>query len=148
MRKKLQLLLKAMLLFGAIYLFIDGSIHFFDVKLLDTRSSWPASAIAYARLLDKVAGVFILFMASAAFMLYKNLEKYRKLVYLSAFWALVLGLTFIYLVISTDYSNVFSLTPSLSFWIPFYGQYLLLEAGTLICYGIVVFLWFRTKSDE
>lgn len=140
--------LKVMLLIGGVYLFFDSAIHFFDIKLLNVNSGWPVSAISYARLMDKVAGAFILLAAVGAFILYKNLEKYRKLIYLSALWSLFLGLTLIYLSLSTDYSDVFSLMPSLNFWLPFYGQYLLLEAAALISYSVVVYLWFRTKSDE
>lgn len=148
MRRKVQFVLKVMLLFGAIYLFIDGLIHFFDIKLLDIGNSWPASALVYAHLLDKVAGVFIFFMAAAAFIFYRNLNKYRELIYLSAGLALFLGLTFIYLGISIDYANAFLGASSLSFWLPFYGQYLILEAAVLLFYSIVVFMWFRTRSDE
>lgn len=146
MHKKIQYTLKVMLLFGAVYLFFDSSIHFFDIKLLNVSSIWSVSAIAYARLLDKVSGAFILLSAVGAFILHKNLEEYRKLVYLSAVWTFFLGLTFIYLSLSTDYSNAFSLMPSLAFWLPFYGQYLLLEAAALIFYSAVVYLWFRSKT--
>ncbi len=142
---KSRCLLKGLLLLGAIYLFFDSLIHFFDIKLLDVKNAWPLSAIEYAHLLDKVSGAFILLIAIIAFVLHKNLEKYRVIVYFSAVWTLFLGLTFIFLGLSTDYSCALEFIPSLSFWLPFYRQYLFFEAGALIFYSAVVFLWFRSR---
>lgn len=142
----MQSLLKGFLFFGAIYLFFDSLIHFFDIKLLDVKNAWPLSAIEYARLLDKISGAFFLLIAIVAFVLYKNLEKYRIIVYCSAVWTLFLGLTFIFLGLSTNYSRAFEFISSLSFWLPFYRQYLFLEAGALILYSVVVFLWFRSRA--
>lgn len=148
MYRKVQNLLKVMLLVGAGYLFVDGLIHFFDIKLLSAGGRWPDSAAVYARLINKVAGAFIILAAAGAFIAHKNPEQYRAMIYVSAAWSLFLGLTFIYLKFSTDYSDAFKFFPSLYFWLPFYGQYLLLEAAALIFYSIVVFLWFRSKLDE
>jgi len=146
MHRMIHSLLKGFLLFGAIYLFFDSLIHFFDIKLLDVNNTWPLSAIAYAHLLDKVSGAFSLLIAIIAFVLHKNLEEYRVIVYCSAVWTLFLGFTFIFLGLSTDYSRAFDFIPSLSFWLPFYRQYLFLEAGALIFYSMVVFLWFRSRT--
>ncbi|MDO8573802.1 MAG: hypothetical protein Q7R77_03560 [Candidatus Daviesbacteria bacterium] len=147
MHKKVQNILKMFLFLGAVYFFVDGFIHFFDIKLLNVGNSWPASALAYARLLDKVTGVFILLTAATLFVIRRDPKKYKAIIYLSAVGTLLLGVSFIYLGLSTDYSIVFSLMPSLVVWLPFYGQYLLLEAGALICYSLLVYLWFRSRPD-
>ncbi len=147
MHKKVQNILKAFLFLGAIYLSVDAIIHFFDIKLLDIGSSWPVSALAYARLLDKVAGVFILLTAAIVFVMHRDPKKYKAMVYLSGVGAFLLGASFIYLVMSTGYLRVFSSSPSLSFWIPNYKEFLFLEAGVLICYSLLVYLWFRSRPD-
>lgn len=148
MYRKSQSVLKGLLFLGAIYLFFDSFIHFFDIKLLDVNNAWPLSAIAYAHLLDKISGAYILLIAIFALILRNNLEKYRVLVYFSAVWTLFLGLTFIFISLSTDYSHVFEFIPSLAFWLPFYKIYLLIEAAVLIFYSAVVYLWFRSKTNE
>lgn len=145
MHKKIQNLLKSFLVLGAIYLLADGLIHFFDIKLRDVSGNWPASALVYARLLDKISGIFMLLIATVMFVIHQDPEKYRPIVYLSAVWTFFLGLTFIYLSVSTDYSHIFNLLPSLSFWIPFYREYLLLESGVLIFYSTIVYLWFKIR---
>lgn len=147
MHKKVQNILKAFLFFGAIYLSADATIHFFDIKLVDVGRNWPVSAIAYARLLDKVAGVFILLTAAIVFAMHRDPKKYKVMVYLSGVGALLLGASFIYLGMSTDYLHVFSSSPALSFWIPNYKEFLFLEAGALICYSLLVYLWFRSRPD-
>ncbi|MDD5147578.1 MAG: hypothetical protein PHV63_03490 [Candidatus Daviesbacteria bacterium] len=148
MHKRIQNILRSFLVLGAIYLLADAFIHFFDIKLVDVNNNWPASAIVYARLLDKISGAFMLLIAIIVFVIHKDLEKYRLVVYLSAIWTFFLGLTFIYLNMSTDYSRIFNFLPSLSFWMPFYREYLLLESGALIFYSAIVYLWFKTRSHE
>lgn len=147
MHKKFQNILKVFLLLGAVYLSADAAVHFLDIKLIDIGSSWSASALAYARLLDKVAGVFIFLTAAIIFVIQKDPKKYKAIIYLSGVGSLLLGASFIYLGISTDYLRVFSAFPSLSFWIPSYKNFLFLEAGALICYSAVVYLWFRSRPD-
>lgn len=147
MHKRVQNILRACLLFGAVYLCAEALIHFFDMKLGDADSSWPASALAYARLMDKVAGVFILLVAGIFFVIRRDPKKYKAIIYLSGVGSLLLGVSFIYLGASTDYLHIFSTFPSLSFWIPAYKEYLYLEAGTLICYSVLVYLWFRSRPD-
>ena len=91
MHEKIQKVLQIALFLIAIYLLLDSSIHFFDIKLFDVRNSWPVSAISYARLLDKISGSFILMTVMIALVIYRNLEKYKAIVYLSAVWALFLS---------------------------------------------------------
>ncbi|MDD5416306.1 MAG: hypothetical protein PHE48_04910 [Candidatus Daviesbacteria bacterium] len=148
MHKKIQNILKIFLVLGAIYLLADAFIHFFDFKLTDVNNDWPISALVYAQLLDKISGAFMLLIAIIVFVIHKDLEKYRLVVYLSAVWTFFLGLTFIYLSMSTDYLHIFNFLPSLSFWLPFYREYLLLESGALIFYSAIVYLWFKTRSHE
>lgn len=148
MHKKIQKMLQITLFFSAIYLFFDSFIHFFDIKLFNTYTTWPVSAISYARLLDKVSGSFIFMAIIIILVVYRNLDKYKVIVYLSAVWALFLGATLAYLSLSTDYSRDFSFLPSLAFWLPFYRQFLFLEAGCLIFYSILVYLWFRTRKPN
>ncbi len=147
MHEKIQNILKVSLLLGAVYLFVDAAIHFFDIKLLDVGSNWPAPAVAYARLLDKISGVFISTIAAIILVIHKDPKKYKAIVYLSGVGALLLGASFIYLCMSIDYSRIFSFLPSLSFWLPYYKEYLFLEAGALICYSALVYLWFRSRPD-
>lgn len=148
MHKKIQKVLQIALFLSAIYFFLDASIHFFDVKLFDVRNSWPVSAVAYARLLDKISGTLILLPVIIALIIYRDLEKYKTIVYLSGVWALLLSTTFIYLGLSTDYSRVFGSFFSLSVWLPFYREYLFIEAGCLIFYSVLVYLWFRTREGR
>ncbi len=147
MHKKVQNMLKACLLFGAVYLCADALIHFLDIKLIDIGSNWPASALAYVHLLDKVAGVFILLTAAIVFAIHRDPKKYKTIIYLSGVGALLLGASFIYLGMSTDYRSIFSAFPSLAFWIPSYKEFLFWEAGALICYSVIVYLWFRSRPD-
>lgn len=148
MHKKIQNILRSFLVLGAIYLLADAFIHFFDIKLVDVDNNWSASALVYARLLGKISGMFMLLTATVVFVIHQDLEKYRLIVYLSAIWTFLLGLTFIYLSMSTDYFRIFNFLPSLSFWLPFYREYLLLESGALIFYSAIVYLWFKTRPHD
>lgn len=144
MHKKIEKVLQVALFLTAVYLFLDAAIHFFDIKLFDVRNTWPVAAISYARLLDKISGSFILLSVIIGLVICRNLEKYKIIVYLFAIWALFLAVVLIYLGLSTDYLHDSSFLASLSFWLPFYRQYLFLEAGWLIFDSLLVYLWFRT----
>ena len=146
MHKRIEKVLQIALFLTATYLFLDAAIHFFDIKLFDVQNTWPVSAVSYVRLLDKISGSFILLSVIIALVICRNLDKYRTIVYFTAIWFLFLGAVLIYLGLSTDYSRDFSLFSSLSFWLPFYRQYLILEGGWLVLYSVVVYLWFRTRK--
>lgn len=133
-------------LLGA-YLICDGAIHLFNIRLASVINVWPQSALSYATLLNTIYASFVFLAAFLIFTVQKDLRKYKTLIYVSSFWALIHGSLLIYLSSTQNFVGDFSPFPSLLVWIPFYNNYLLFEAFLALVYSLLVYLWFRGRRS-
>lgn len=145
MHKRLEKVLKVLLIFGGCYFIFDGLLHFLGIKLQSVQS-WPESAIEYANLINIIYASFIFLAAIFIFVIQKDIQKYKNLIVLSSIWALFHGLLLIFLVWSNDYQHIFQNYPSLLVWLPVYREYLTINAILLFVYSVVVYFW--SKKNE
>lgn len=136
-------IMRAFLLFGSAYFFLEFVIHFFNIRLWGLEDLWPVSARSYASILDQFYGSMALFIAGLLFIIQKDFKKYSRIIFLTSVWAFLHGLFLIYLSLSQDFSQSFASLPQLTLWLPFYNQFLLLEATALLGYALTVWLWIK-----
>lgn len=144
----MQKILRAYLILLGVYLFIDVSIHLFDIKLLDVGGQWPQSALTYSRFISHLYASFAFLASVAVYELQRDLKKYKNLILITAVWALFHGILLIYSSITTNFASDFKGMSSLHVWLPFYNQYVLIEGIVLIIYSGIVYLWARSKAGE
>lgn len=141
MYKHLRVTLRAILIFGCAYFLLLAVIHLSNIRLASVENEWPKSALVYGKLISQLFGSFALLIALILFVIQKDLEKYRSLLIVSAVWALAHAVFLIYFSFEEDFVREFSSTPSLYVWLPFYSQNLRLEAGLMLLYTLLVFIW-------
>lgn len=127
----------------AVYLLFESVLYFSDVRLISVKGIWPASAISYSSLINKVLGSAFLLIAIVAVEVGRNLNKYKTFLKLSGWWAVFHGGVLIFLSLTNNYSALFSMLPSLQVFFPYYNQFLILEGLVSICYGLAVYLWMK-----
>lgn len=140
--------LRVLVIFWGIYLFFEGILYFFNIRLVDIKNIWPASATLYSELIGKVLGSVFLFIAAVAFDIQRNLLRYKNFIRLSGFWAIFHGGVLIWLSLSNNYVEVFKNLPSLHVWSSFYNQYVILEGMVLLGYAVLVFLWLGKINEQ
>ncbi|MBI2593129.1 hypothetical protein HYW44_00605 [Candidatus Daviesbacteria bacterium] len=138
-------LLKWYLVAASIYLILVGLMYVFDVKLLDAIS-WPNPALVYAKFIGNLYGEFAILAGLFGIEASRNLEKYRNFLYIVSFWGLFYAAYLIYSSLVTNFSEIFSQTPSIYIWMPFYNYYLFFEAGMLLIFSLLVFLWSKKQT--
>lgn len=136
------------MIFGGVYFIFDGLLHFFNIKISSVNGAWPQSAISYAGLLSSIYASFIFLVAAIAFVIQKDLKKYKAIIVVSSVWAIIHGSVLLFLVWTQNYQQIFQDLPSLLLWLPFYNQYVLIEGLVLIIYSGIVYLWTRSKAGE
>ncbi len=136
----MEKILKGLLIFGGGYFIFDGLLHFLGVKLLSV-SSWPESAKSYANLINMLYGSSAFLAALFAFIIQKNLKKYKSLVIISGIWAIFHGLVLLILVLTNNYQQLFQPFPSLLVWLRFYREYLIINSMLLFIYAAITFIW-------
>lgn len=142
----MQNLLRFFLIFAAIYLIVDGIIHFLNIRLSSVLGIWPKSAIVYATLLNTIYASFVFLVAILILAAQKDLQKNKTLIFYSAIWALFHGFLLVNLALTQNFNTDLSDFPSLLVYLPFYNQYLLFEALLAFSYGILVYLWFKDSK--
>lgn len=143
MHKSIEKVLRVFLNILAIYLILDGAIHLLNIRLQSVANIWPASAFSYAILLNAIYASFVFLTALLILVAQANLNKYKNLVLTSSIWTIFHGSLLIYLSLTQNFANNFSNFPSLSVWLPFYNQYLLVEAILSFVYTGLVFIWIK-----
>lgn len=146
MHKNLEKILRIMIIFWAVYAFVEGCLFFLNIRLESVKAIWPMPVLAYTKLVEKIAGSIFLFLSAVCFVAQRDLEKYKPLIKISGFWAIFHGGLLIFLAMSQDYGKFFSALPSLHVWLPFYNQYLLLEGLALLSYSYIVYLWCKKHA--
>lgn len=141
-------LLRGFLLFGSIYLAVDGLVHITGIRLFDVRRLWAQDALSYAALLNHIYASFVFLAAAIAFEIQRDVKKYRNLIRISGIWALLQGLLLFYLSFNFDFALAFNFSPSLAVWLPFYNYYLWVEAMLLIGYAILGIIYSRGKDEK
>lgn len=143
MHKIFKKILSVMLLVWSFYAFFEAFLYLSHIRLVGIKSSWPADALSYSSLLEGIVGSLFLLIGAVAFIVSKNLDKYRGFIKISGVWTLFHGGLLIFLGLTQDYLNTF-MAPSLYVWFPFYDQYLVIEGIALIGYSVIVYLYERT----
>lgn len=146
MGKNIEKILRGILIFGFLYFLFEAILYLSNIRLVDVGSNWPDSAKVYAKLINQVLGSFELLIAVVCFELQRDLNKYSKLIKISAFWALIHAAVLVSLTSSNNFTNTFTGMPSLYVWAPFYNQYVFFETGLLIFYTMTVFFWSRKNG--
>lgn len=137
---KLNSFLRYYLTLGGIYLLLDALIHLFDIKLIDVRGIWPNLALIYGQFMAYLYASFAILASILAIAAARNLDKYKLLIVITGFWALFHGLLLILFSLAVDF-EVFSATPSVFVWIPFYNLYLIFEGVLLIGLSLTIYFW-------
>lgn len=145
MHKNLAKIVRATIIFWGIYLLFEAFLYLSHVRLTDIKPFWLPSATAYSQFIESMLGSVFLFLSAAAFELQRDLQKYKKIIVLSAPWAIFHGGLLIYFK-GQNYVTLYANTPSLYVWTPFYNSYLLFEGMLALIYAVVVFLWFKDSQ--
>lgn len=149
MGKKIEKLLRLVIILLGLYLLFESFLYFFDIRLMDVKAVWSSQAIVYAKLIEEVLGSTFLFIAVIIlFEVQKNMLKYKNFIKISALWALLHGILLIYLSFSQNYIEVFKSFPSLMVWFPLYDKYVAFEGIVIICFSMLVYLWIKTNEQK
>lgn len=137
---------KSLLLFGGIYILINGLLHLLNIRLISVINVWPESALSYSKLLNYLYASFTILIAAVAILLQKDINKHKTLIVGTAVWALFHGLLLIGLSITQNYIQIFKEYPSLHLFFPAYDKFLIFEGVLLITYSLVIFVWWRKEK--
>lgn len=137
----IEKILRFFLIFGGGYFLFDALLHFLGIKLSSVVGVWPESSISYGSLINYIYASFVILAALIAFILANNLKKYKSIIGFSAIWALFHAALLLFLVLTQNYQQIFKDLPSLLVWLPFYREYLALNAIVLLTYSGVVYIW-------
>ncbi len=140
MNLKIKNLLKWYLFITSIYLLCDGLIHVFDLKLINV-TNWPEAPFVYSQYMGRLYGLFVVLAALFGIEASRNLEKYRNLLYICGIWGVVYSVFLIYNGLKINFVEVFMLTPSIYFWLPFYNVYIIGEAVILLILSGLILLY-------
>lgn len=144
---KIQNILKWYLLFSSIYLLGDGLVHVFDIKLISVLS-WPEAPLVYSKYIGHLFGAFAILASLFGIESQRDVTKYRNFLYIVAIWSLFYGSYLIYTSLTVPFSKIFSNSPSVFVWIPFYNYYLIFEACLLFTFSLLVFIWRRKEKQH
>lgn len=146
MHNNLAKIVRVAIIFWGIYFLFESFLYLSHVRLTDIKTLWLPAAAAYAKFIESMLGSVFLFLSAAAFELQRNLQKYKKIIVLSAPWAIFHGGLLIYLSKGQNYVTLYASTPSLYVWSPFYNSYLLFEGILALLYAVVVLFWFKESQ--
>lgn len=124
----------------------DALVHLFNIRLIDTLSVWPESAIAFSGFISQLYASFVLLLVVLIFEIQKDVKKYADLVLIMGGWSLLHGVFLAYQGLS-GLSHNFQNIQSLSAWLPFYNLLEDVEGLLLITFGTMVVLW-RIKDGK
>lgn len=141
MKKKLTKLVRLYLILGALYMLNEGVIHISNIRLTDIASIWPPSAITYASWMSIFYGSFSIFLSALFFVIQKGLEKYKQIIKLLAVFALFHGSILLFGSLTVNFNEIYQASPSLSFWLPSYHLFLLVEVALLFSFSLLVYFW-------
>lgn len=141
MAKFIEKLLRGFLTFGGAYFIFDALLHFSNIKLSSTIDVWSSPATSYANFINYLYGSFVILAAALSFIIQTDLKKYKTLVIASAVWAVFHAILLLFLVWTNNYQQIFTDLPSILVWLPFYREYLTLNALALFAYSAVVYFW-------
>lgn len=146
--KNLKKILRSFLIFGGAYFLFDAFLHFFGIKLSSVSGFWTESFISYGSLINKLYASFVILAALISFIIQRDLKKYKAIILVSGIWALLHGIVLLFLVLTQDYQQIFKDLPSLLVWLPFYREYLVVNAIILLTYSGVVYVWLTNESTD
>jgi hypothetical protein len=131
--QKFQKNLRWMLLFGFVFMLGEAVFHFSGIRLWSISSIWPNSAMSYATFFQHLWASASLLIAGAIYVLYKEKDIRKKLMYPLSFYCIFHGLLLIWwgstAVVSTwQY-------PSLHVWNPWYEVQLFIEGSVLLIFA-------------
>lgn len=147
MAKNIEKILRVILIFGCLYFLFEAILYLFNVRLLDVGTNWPESAKVYAKLVNEVLGSFEILISVLCFEVQTDLKKYSRLIKMSGIWSLIHAAILVILVLNNDFVSIFIGRPSLYVWVPFYNQYVIFEAGLLVFYSLIVYVWSRKDAE-
>ncbi|OGE32543.1 hypothetical protein A3C59_01580 [Candidatus Daviesbacteria bacterium RIFCSPHIGHO2_02_FULL_36_13] len=145
MKTHLKKFVRGYLLFGSLYMFVEAIIHFSNIKLSSVSTNWPKEALTFSSLMSSFYGSTTLFLAAIQLLVQTNIEKFKKIIQLLAFYAGFHGILLIFISATNEVDSIYNNYPSLLFWIPFYNYYLLFEAGLLLLFALLIYFWSRLK---
>lgn len=141
----IKTVLKYYLLLTSIYLILDGIVHVLGIKLTGIIT-WPEPALIYSKFITNLYGGFVILAGLFGIETARNLSKYRNFLLIGAVWSLIYAAFLVYSSITIDFVELFTLTPSIYFWIPFYNFYIITEAGLMVILAMLIFFFSREKS--
>lgn len=147
--KNIERIIRIYLLIGTLYFFGEALIHIFSLRLVDIQTAWPREAVVYSRWMTGFYGGLALFIASLLFVIRQNIQQYKHILYCIAVYAALHASFLLYAAATVDFDTIYSNFPSLSFWIPLYNSFLIIEAVLLYAYTIIIICWYtKTKKSS
>lgn len=146
MHKTSEKLIRGLLIFAAVYFLFEAMLYLFDIRLSGVKNAWPLAGITYSKYIERILGSMFLLFSIIAFEIQKDLNKYRKFVILSSYWAFFDGFLVLYLSTTQDFVKIYQAIPSLYVWFPWYNQFLYFEVILLIFYAVLVYLWKKNEK--
>ncbi|OGE31863.1 hypothetical protein A2631_01925 [Candidatus Daviesbacteria bacterium RIFCSPHIGHO2_01_FULL_44_29] len=146
MKLNIAKLLKIELVIGVCFFGLLGIIQLSNIRLSEVGGIWVDSARAYGSLIGILFGSFSALLAILCFELSQDINKYQRVIKLTAIWAALHALLEIWLSSVTNYSLIFNISPALRVWIPAYNLNLYFEAILLLTYTLTVFIWLKQNE--
>lgn len=141
----LNKIVRAYLIFGGIYMLAEALIHFSGVKLTDVGILWSKDSLTFSSWVSTLYGSTTLFLSMLLLYIQHNVHENKKIIKVLAFYALFHGVLVTYASLTIRFDEIFQDLSSLSFWLPSYNVYLLLEALLLFVFALLVYLWSKNK---
>lgn len=142
MHKSIEKILRGLLIFAGIYFLFEAVLYLFDLRLLGVIS-WPFTGITYAKYVEHILGSMFLLFSIFTFEIQRDLNKYKRIIILSSYWALFDAMLLFISSLPQDFVKIYKDIPSLYVWFPWYNQFLYLESLLLILYAVIVYLWIK-----
>lgn len=139
----MEKIIRAYLIFGGFYMLGEALVHFSNIKLADVSTIWSKDALTFSSWISTLYGSTTLFMSLLLFSIQGKVEENKKIVKVLAFYALFHGVLVTYASLTIRFDEIFHNLSSLSFWLPTYNGYLLLESLLLFGFAFLVYLWLR-----
>lgn len=137
----MEKIIRAYLIFAGFYMLGEALVHFSGVKLTNVDTLWPQEAVTFSSWISILYGSTTLFMSLLLFSIQGSVVENKKIIKVLAFYALFHGILVTYASLTIRFDEIFHSLSSLSFWLPTYNGYLLLESLLLYGFALFIYLW-------
>ncbi len=141
MKNNLTKLVRVYMIFGSVYLGLESLIHFSNLRLLDIYSTWPKEVATFSSWMSIFYASLAAFLSILLLVLQSDLEKNRATIKLVSLYGIFHGSLLIFASFTVSFDQIYTLHPSLGFWLPSYNSFIFVEAVLLYVFAALVYLW-------